>query len=63
MLRRALQTQHPGSLVIGLDGHLTRTCDHRPLATRGWGFPYIIKGGRLRGVELLSFGGSVLLSV
>ena len=28
-----------GSLVIGRSGHLTSTCDRRPLAARGLGIP------------------------
>ena len=55
MLCRALQTQHPvgqtpaivikaGSLVIGRSGHLTSTCDRRPLVAWGLGIPLNSKG-------------------
>ena len=55
MLYRALQTQYTvgptpaivikeGSLVIGRSGHLTSTCDRRPLAAQGLGIPLNSKG-------------------
>ena len=55
MLCRVLQTQptvgptpaiviKEGSLVIGRSGHLTSTCDRRPLAARGQGIPLNSKG-------------------